>query len=108
MIIVNVLTGMSNACSFQTAVILNNLAKACAESGKYELAEDMAREAIQIAEKTKNSHHQRYLANLGAILNLKGIDFHDQFKDQRAFCINAFTFSHERITLQDKPFCTQE
>ena len=58
---------------FQTTVILNNLAKAYAESGKYKLAEEMAKEAVRIAESTQNSHLSRFLANLGTILNLEGI-----------------------------------
>ena len=58
---------------FQTTVILNNLAKAYAESGNYKLAEEMAKEAVRIAESTQNSHLSRFLANLGAILNLEGI-----------------------------------
>lgn len=56
----------------QTTVILNNLAKAYAESGKYKLAEEMAKEAVRIAESTQNSHLSRFLANLGTILNLEG------------------------------------
>ncbi|KAL9968225.1 hypothetical protein ACROYT_G026575 [Oculina patagonica] len=56
----------------QTTVILNNLAKAYAESGKYELAEEMAREAVRIAEKTQNTHLSQFMANLGTILNLEG------------------------------------
>lgn len=56
----------------QTTVILNNLAKAYAESGKYELAEEMAREAVRIAEQTQNTHLSRFMANLGTILNLEG------------------------------------
>lgn len=56
----------------QTTVILNNLAKAYAESGRYELAEEMAREAVRIAEKTNSTHLSRFMANLGAILNLEG------------------------------------
>ena len=62
-------------CWFQTTVILNNLAKAYAESGRYELAEEMAREAVRIAEKTNSTHLSRFMANLGAILNLEGISF---------------------------------
>ena len=58
---------------FQTTVIINNLAKAYAESGKYKLAEEMAKEAVRIAESTQNSHLSRFLANLGTILNLEGI-----------------------------------
>ena len=58
---------------FQTTVILNNLAKAYAESGNYKLAEEMAKEAVRIAESTQSSHLSRFLANLGAILNLEGI-----------------------------------
>ena len=57
---------------FQTTVILNNLAKAYAESGKYDLAEEMAKEAVRIAEQTQNSHLSRFVANLGTILNLEG------------------------------------
>lgn len=56
----------------QTTVVLNNLAKAYAESGKYELAEEMAREAVRIAEQTQNTHLSRFVANLGTILNLEG------------------------------------
>ena len=54
-------------------MVLNNLAKAYAESGKYELAEEMAREAVRIAEQTQNTHLSRFVANLGTILNLEGI-----------------------------------
>lgn len=56
----------------QTTVILNNLAKAYAESGKYDLAEEMAKEAVRIAEQTQNTHLSRFVANLGTILNLEG------------------------------------
>ncbi|KAJ7389985.1 Tetratricopeptide repeat protein 19, mitochondrial [Desmophyllum pertusum] len=56
----------------QTTVILNNLAKAYAESGKFELAEELAREAVRIAEETQNTHLSRFMANLGTILNLEG------------------------------------
>lgn len=56
----------------QTTVILNNLAKAYAESGDYEYAEELAREAIRIAEKTQSTHLSRFMANLGTILNLEG------------------------------------
>lgn len=56
----------------QTTVILNNLAKAHAESGNYEHAEELAREAIRIAEKTQSTHLSRFMANLGTILNLEG------------------------------------
>lgn len=56
----------------QTTVILNNLAKAYAESGKYELAEEMAKEAVRIAEITQSSHLSRFMANLGTILNMEG------------------------------------
>lgn len=56
----------------QTTVILNNLAKAYAESGQYEQAEEMAREAVRIAEKTQNTHLSQFMANLGVILNLEG------------------------------------
>ena len=55
-------------------MVLNNLAKAYAESGKYELAEEMAREAVRIAEQTQNTHLSRFVANLGTILNLEGIN----------------------------------
>lgn len=54
-------------------MILNNLAKAYAESGQYEQAEEMAREAVRIAEKTQNTHLSQFMANLGVILNLEGI-----------------------------------
>ena len=54
-------------------MILNNLAKAYAESGKYGMAEEMAREAVRIAEQTQNTHLSRFMANLGTILNLEGI-----------------------------------
>ena len=54
-------------------MIINNLAKAYAESGKYELAEEMAREAVRIAEKTQNTHLSQFMANLGTILDLQGI-----------------------------------
>ena len=54
-------------------MILNNLAKAYAESGNYEHAEELAREAIRIAEKTQNTHLSRFMANLGTILNLEGM-----------------------------------
>ena len=54
-------------------MLLNNLAKAYAESGKYEQAEEMAREAVRIAEKTQNSHLSQFMANLGMILNSEGI-----------------------------------
>lgn len=57
---------------FETTVILNNLAKAYAESGKYELAEEMAKEAVRIAEITQSSHLSRFMANLGTIFNLEG------------------------------------
>lgn len=60
-------------CSIKTTVILNNLAKAHAESGNYEHAEELAREAIRIAEKTQNTHLSRFMANLGTILNLEGM-----------------------------------
>ena len=53
-------------------MILNNLAKAYAESGQYEQAEEMAREAVRIAEKTQNTHLSQFMANLGVILNLEG------------------------------------
>lgn len=58
---------------FQTTVLLNNLAKAYAESGQYEQAEEMAREAVRIAEKTQNTHLSQFMANLGMILNSEGI-----------------------------------
>ena len=54
-------------------MILNNLAKAYAESGNYQQAEEMAREAVRIAEQTQNTHLSRFMANLGTILNLEGI-----------------------------------
>lgn len=54
-------------------MILNNLAKAHAESGNYEHAEELAREAIRIAEKTQSTHLSRFMANLGTILNLEGM-----------------------------------
>ena len=54
-------------------MILNNLAKAFAESGNYQQAEEMAREAVRIAEQTQNTHLSRFMANLGTILNLEGI-----------------------------------
>ena len=54
-------------------MLLNNLAKAYAESGQYEQAEEMAREAVRIAEKTQNSHLSQFMANLGMILNSEGI-----------------------------------
>jgi len=54
-------------------VLLNNLAKAYAESGQYEKAEEMAREAVRIAEKTQNTHLSQFMANLGMILNSEGI-----------------------------------
>ena len=60
-------------CSIKTTVILNNLAKAHAESGNYEHAEELAREAIRIAEKTQSTHLSRFMANLGTILNLEGM-----------------------------------
>ena len=60
-------------CSIKTTVILNNLAKAHAESGSYEHAEELAREAIRIAEKTQSTHLSRFTANLGTILNLEGM-----------------------------------
>ena len=65
--------GLCELPYFQTTVILNNLAKAYAESGNYKLAEEMAKEAVRIAESTQNSHLSRFLANLGTILNLEGI-----------------------------------
>ena len=58
---------------FQTTVLLNNLAKAYAESGQYEQAEEMAREAVRIAEKTQNTHLSQFMANLRMILNSEGI-----------------------------------
>lgn len=54
-------------------MILNNLAKAYAESGQYEQAEELVREAVRIAEKTQNTHLSQFMANLGMILNLEGI-----------------------------------
>lgn len=54
-------------------MLLNNLAKAYAESGQYEQAEEMAREAVRIAEKTQNTHLSQFMANLGMILNSEGI-----------------------------------
>ena len=62
-----------NFCSIKTTVILNNLAKAHAEGGNYEHAEELAREAIRIAEKTQSTHLSRFMANLGTILNLEGM-----------------------------------
>lgn len=56
----------------QTTVLLNNLAKAYAESGQYEQAEEMAREAVRIAEKNQNTHLSQFMANLGMILNSEG------------------------------------
>ena len=53
-------------------MILNNLAKAYAESGHYEQAEELAREAVRIAEKTQNTYLSQFMANLGMILNLEG------------------------------------
>ena len=54
-------------------MLLNNLAKAYAESGQYEQAEEMAREAVRIAEKTQNTHLSQFMANLGVILHSEGI-----------------------------------
>lgn len=54
-------------------MLLNNLAKAYAESGQYEQAEELAREAVRIAEKTQNTHLSQFMANLGMILNSEGI-----------------------------------
>ena len=65
-------------------MILNNLAKAYAESGKYELAEEMAREAVRNAEQTQNTHLSRFMANLGTILNLEGM-----LSDYRNNCNSA-------------------
>ena len=62
-------------------MLLNNLAKAYAESGQYEQAEEMAREAVRIAEKTQNTHLSQFMANLGMILNSEGI-----LRFQAAFC----------------------
>ena len=54
-------------------MLINNLAKAYAESGQYEQAEEMARDAVRIAEKTQNTHLSQFMANLGMILNSEGI-----------------------------------
>ena len=62
-------------------MILNNLAKAYAESGQYEKAEEMAREAVRVAEKTGNTHLSQFMANLGVILSLEGIYILTFFRD---------------------------
>ena len=60
---------------WQTSVLLNNLAKACVECGKYSEAENMASEAVQRAEESPNQYLPLFLANLGHILSLKGTNY---------------------------------
>ncbi|EDO45793.1 predicted protein [Nematostella vectensis] len=56
----------------QTLVVMNNLAKAYAECGKYELAEGVARKTIALAEKTEHSFLAVFMSNYGNILMERG------------------------------------